>query len=79
MSVDLIGIHSRSSMRIMPSVEVSEQSSIAGPVGPELPITRVLPTVVSSLSLSEKLDYWEITMLTGMMCILFLIPANILI
>jgi len=41
----------------MPSVEVPERSSIARLVGTELPTTRILPTPMSSSSLSEKMDY----------------------
>ena len=54
MSVDPIDIHPSSSVEIMPSVEVPEQSPIAGL---ELPITGVCLTLVSSSSSSEKLDY----------------------
>jgi len=39
MSVDLIDIHLSSSAEIMPSVEVPEQSSVAGLVEAELPTT----------------------------------------
>jgi len=44
-------------VEIMPSVEVLEPSSVAGSVGVELLTAGVLPTLVSSLSSSEKLDY----------------------
>ena len=57
MSVDPINIHPSSSVEIMPSVEVPEQSLVAGLVGTELPTTRVRPTLLSSSSSSEKLDY----------------------
>ena len=39
------------------SVEVLEQSLTAGLVEVELPTTGVLPTLVSSSSSSERLDY----------------------
>jgi len=57
MTVDPIDIHPSSSVEIMPSVEVSEQSPIAGLVRTELRTTGILPTIVSSLSSSKKLDY----------------------
>ena len=57
MSVDPIDIHPSSSVEIMSSVEVPEQSPIIGLVGTELPNIGVHLTRVSSLSLSEKLDY----------------------
>ena len=64
-------------MKIIPSLEVPEQTSIAGLAGAELPTTGVLPTPVSPWSLSEKLDYSGDEDVDGMMCILLLIPANI--
>ena len=41
---------------MMSSVEVPGQSPTTGLVGAKLPAIRVLPTPVSSSSLSEKLD-----------------------
>ena len=78
MRVDLIDIHPSSSVKVISSMKVSEQSPVAGLVGTELPTIGVHPTPMSSSSSSEKQDYSEMTMLTGMMCILLLIPANIL-
>ena len=57
MSVDPIGIHPRSSVGIIPPVEVPELSSIDGLIGAELLTIGILPTPVSSSSSSEKLDY----------------------
>ena len=57
MSVDPIDIHPSSSVEIMSSVEVLEQSSLSGLVGAELLTTGVLPTPVLSSSSSEKLDF----------------------
>ena len=56
-SVNPFGIHPDSSVEIMPSLDVPEQSSIAGPTGAELAFSSVLPTPVSSSSSSKKLDY----------------------
>ena len=56
-SVDPSDIHSGSSLDIMPSVEIPELSSVAESVGAELLTAGVRPTLVLSLSLSEKLDY----------------------
>ena len=57
MSIDLNDIHPSSSVEIMPSVEVPEQSSVVELVEAELPTTGVLPIPVSSSFSSEKLDY----------------------
>ena len=57
MIVDPTDIQPDSLVEMMSSVEVPEQSPTAGLVKVELPTTRVLPTPISSSSLSEKLDY----------------------
>ena len=57
MSADPTDIQPGPSVEMRSSVEIPEQRPTTGLVGVELPTTRVLPTPVSSLSSSEKLDY----------------------
>ena len=57
MIVDPSDIQPSSSVEMVSSVEVLEQSPTAGLVEVELPTTGVLPTPISSSSLSEKVDY----------------------
>jgi len=56
-SVDPIGIQPRFPVEMMSSMGVPEQSPTTGLIGAKLSATGVLPTLVSSSSSSEKLDY----------------------
>ena len=56
-SVEPSNIHSGSSVDIMPSVKVPEPSSVARFIGTELLTAGISPTLVSSLSSREKLNY----------------------
>ena len=58
-----------------PSAGIPDQSLTSGLVGARLPTARVLPTLVSSSSSSEKLDYSRDDV-TGIMCALLLTPAS---